>query len=464
MCRPQHSFVVLCSFAVLLALVGCGASPSRAPDPSATATPLQHLPIHGLYHDGGMDVGPLPQQPTTTAAIAADEAQLRGWLADPAGPAVIWLPERIFHGDWQIRRAVQVHGMGPGTVLQGSGQGTVLDIEADGAVIANLTITGTGNRHTQEDSAVKLRGQHNRLERLFLNRVLFGASLATCHDCQIDRVHVIGRDGIAEMRGDGIKLWESHGSTVSHCLVERSRDLVVWYSRHVTLDSNVVRGSRYGSHFMYAHDAIVRNSAVIDNVVGIFVMYSERLLVEGNVLAGARGPAGIGLGFKDSDNVTVRNNWLVGNTAGMYIDQTPRSPDKPLQIVDNVIALNSVGLRMHAQPHGVLVTGNDLHENAETAEVDGGGDATSAQWSNNYWSDYAGFDLNNDGTGDVAWQIKRLSTELTDARPTLKFLYGTAALAMLDGVARAVPVLASKLLLTDATPAMQPHKLNQVMP
>ncbi len=448
----------------LVALLGCSAPAPRTSHANETRTDVQHLPIHGLYENGKMDVGPLPQQPTTTVAVAHDEQQLRTWLADPAGPPEIWLPQQVFHGDWQIRRNVHLHGMGPGTVLQGSGTDTVLDIEADGALIDNLTIAGTGSRHTHEDSAVKLRGQHNRLTRLFLDRVLFGASLQACHDCQLDRLHVIGRDGVAEMRGDGIKLWESHGSTVSHCLVETSRDLVVWYSRHVTLDSNVVRGSRYGSHFMYAHDAIVRNSAVIDNVVGIFVMYSERLLVEGNVLAGARGPAGIGLGFKDSDDVTVRNNWLVGNTAGMYIDQTPRSPDKPLKIADNVIALNNVGLRMHAQPHGVIVTGNDLHENAETAEVDGGGDATTAEWSRNYWSDYAGFDLNHDGTGDVAWQIKRLSTELTDTRPTLKFLHGTAALATLDGVARAVPVLASKLLLSDALPAMQPHKLNQVMP
>ncbi len=456
----HHQHIIV----TLVALLGCSAPAPRTSHANETRTDVQHLPIHGLYENGKMDVGPLPQQPTTTVAVAHDEQQLRTWLADPTGPREIWLPEQVFHGDWQIRRAVQLHGMGPGTVLQGSGTDTVLDIEADGALIDNLTIAGTGDRHTHEDSAVKLRGQHNRLTRLFLDRVLFGASLQACHACQLDRLHVIGRDGVAEMRGDGIKLWESHGSTVSHCLVETSRDLVVWYSRHVTLDSNVVRGSRYGSHFMYAHDAIVRNSAVIDNVVGIFVMYSERLLVEGNVLAGARGPAGIGLGFKDSDDVTVRNNWLVGNTAGMYIDQTPRSPDKPLKIADNVIALNNVGLRMHAQPHGVIVTGNDLHENAETAEVDGGGDATTAEWSRNYWSDYAGFDLNHDGTGDVAWQIKRLSTELTDTRPTLKFLHGTAALATLDGVARAVPVLASKLLLSDALPAMQPHKLNQVMP
>ncbi len=456
----MHPLVTIGLFALLC--LGCQAHPKPMTDAGATRTMVQHLPIAGLWHDGKMDVGPLPEQPTNAVAIAQDEAQLRTMLADPMGPAEIWLAERVFRGDWQIRRTVRLHGMGPATVLEGSGTNTVVDVDANDVLLSNLIIRNTGNRHTQEDSAVKMRGARNSAVRLYLDRVLFGVSVQACHDCNVDRVHVIGRDGEAEMRGDGIKLWESHGSTVSHCLVERSRDLVVWYSRHVTLDGNVVRGSRYGSHFMYAHDAIVRNSAVIDNVVGIFVMYSERMQVEGNVLAGARGPAGIGIGFKDSDNVTVQGNWLVGNTAGMYVDQTPRSPDKPLRIVGNVVALNGVGLRMHAQPHGVFITGNDLHENAETAEVDGGGDATTAQWSGNYWSDYAGFDLDNNGTGDVAWQVKRLSTELTDMRPTLKFFYGTAALATLDGVARAIPVLASKLLLSDPLPAMQPHKLHEV--
>lgn len=455
----------LARLAVVVTWVLCAcAPPAKVATSQTPRTRLQDLPIAELHGRPGFDVGPRRIAIPASANVAHDEQQLRTWLDDPLGPVDIWLPEQVFRGDWQIRRTVHLHGSGPGTVLQGSGTSTVIDVQAEGSSLENFRVVGTGNRHTQEDSAVKLRGRANRIERLFLDRVLFGASLQMCHDCQIERVHVVGRDGEAEMRGDGIKVWESHGSTVRHCLVERSRDLVVWYSRHVTLDGNVVRDSRYGTHFMYAHDAVVRNSAVVDNVVGIFVMYSERMHVEGNVLAGARGAAGIGLGLKDSDDVRVTGNWLVGNTAGLYLDQSPRSADRPLRVSGNVVALNHIGMRMHAQPTGVYMTGNDLYENAETAEVDGGGDATSAVWSRNYWSDYAGFDLDGDGTGDVAWQIKRLSTELTDSRPMLKLLRGTAALATLDGVARAVPVLASKLLLSDPLPAMKPHNLGRVMP
>jgi nitrous oxidase accessory protein len=434
---------------LVVVALGCASALREPATPGVLAQPNR----------GQVDAGPVDRDVPAGASVPRDEDELRQWLADPDGPSDIWLPARVWHGDWTIRRTVALRGTGAGTVLQGTGTGTVVDVEADDATVENLTIAGSGSRHTSEDGAIRMRGRRNRLSRLFLRRTLFGASLEACADCRAERIHVLGREGVLDARGDGIRLWEAHGSVVEHCLVEGTRDLVVWYSRHATLDGNVVRGSRYGTHFMYAHDAAVRNSTVLGNTVGIFVMYSARVLVEGNVLAGAHGAAGVGLGFKDSDSVTVRSNWIVGNTTGMYLDQTPRRPEEPLRIKGNVVALNSVGFRMHSQPRGVHIVSNDLHQNGDAVQVDGGGDATTAEWARNYWSDYAGFDLDGDGTGDVAWHVKRLSSELTDAHPSLKLLRGTAALVALDAVARAVPVLTSRLLLSDPMPVMKPHLL-----
>lgn len=448
---PLRSLLVLAGVAATAAGCAVSAEPGVAKD-------LSRLPIEGLLTLGRLDVGPVAADKPAGFAEPSDEAELRRWLAQSDGPARIWLSARTWHGDWQIHRPVELRGAGPGTLLQGSGTGTVVDLQGARCVLANLTIRGTGTRHTTEDAAVRAKGHGHRLERLHLQHVLFGATLGECKDCVIERLHVQGTAGDAEMRGDGIKLWESHGSTVRHCLVEQVRDLVVWYSRHVTLDGNVVRGSRYGSHFMYAHDAVVRRSAVIDNVVGIFVMYSARLRIEGNVLAGARGAAGVGLGFKDSDDITVQGNWLVANTVGSYLDTTPRTPDQPVRLTGNVLALNQVALRFHAQPHGVHLSGNDFVQNAEVAQVDGGGDATTAEIEANFWSDYAGYDLDGDGVGDVAHEIRRLSAALTDANPPLQLFRGTAALASLDAIAQAVPVLPSRRLLIDPRPRMQSHQ------
>jgi nitrous oxidase accessory protein len=87
------------------------------------------------------------------------------------------------------------------------------------------------------------------------------------------------------------------------------------------------------------------------------------------------------------------------------------------------------------------------------AEVEGGGDAMGVHFENNHWSDYAGYDLNGDGRGDVAFEVKQLSGELTDAHPTLKFFEGTASMGIVDAIAHAVPVLAAHRMLVDESPA-----------
>ncbi len=433
-----------------LCLPACALQPP-AHDVAAATWPVMGLP------QAAASVGPHPQPRPAGATEVRDETHLQQLLADPQGPAVLWLGPRAWHGDWVIRRSVTLVGAGPATVMQGSGTATVIDAEGSGITIENLVITGTGGRHTQEDAACKLRGSALHLRHTELRHVLFGAVVAGCKDCTVEANFITGRTGDAELRGDGIKLWSADGGRVLGNRVEDVRDVVVWYSNHVIVHNNVVIRSRYGCHFMYAHDCELTDSALVDNTVGIFVMYSAHLRIAGSVLAGARGPAGVGLGFKDSDDIEVVGNYLVRNTVGSYFDSTPRSAEHPVLLRDNVLAINDIALRWHAQPQGVTLRGNDFVGNPETVEVDGGGDATTAKFDGNFWSDYAGYDLDGDGWGDVDHLQKQLSSSLTEARPVLKFFRGTAALAVIDTLARAVPVLATKLLLRDAKPAMRPQ-------
>jgi nitrous oxidase accessory protein len=181
-------------------------------------------------------------------------------------------------------------------------------------------------------------------------------------------------------------------------------------------------------------------------------MYSLRLEIERSVLAGARGAAGVGLGFKDSDAVVVRGSWLVANTAGIYFDNTPRTPNDPVVVEGNLLALNEVGMRFHALSGGQSLRRNEFRNNAVLVEVDGGGDALSADARGNCFSDYEGYDLDGDGVGDVPHEVRALSSQLTESRPSLKLLDGTAAMALLDAVARAVPVFTSKKLFVDPAP------------
>ena len=394
---------------------------------------------------------------TVSTQLANDDA-LRALLADPVGPSVVDVPAGVHRGDWIIRRSVTLRGA-PGAVLEGTGAGTVVSVEADDVLLDNLVIRHSGRRNTTEDAGIKAKGRRVRITDVRVEQTLFGILLHECRDCTLERDHVTGEGDDTEVRGDGIKLWESHGSIVRRCVIERSRDLVVWYTRGALLEGNVVRRSRYGSHFMYAHDAIVRDSRFEDDVVGVFVMYSMRLRVENNVMAGARGAAGVGLGFKDSDGVEVRGNWLVANTTGSYLDNTPRTEKDPVTFAGNVLALNDVALRLHSSEKGLRLHGNDFRDDAVVIEVDGGGNALRVDVQGNHFSDYEGYDLDRDGVGDVPYEVKALSSELTEAHPSLKFFHGTAAMGVIDAVAHAVPVLSAKRLLVDPQPQMNGIKV-----
>jgi nitrous oxidase accessory protein len=399
--------------------------------------------------------GPRDQAPPLGATIAHDEAELARLVGDPAGPRDVWLDARTYRTSLVVKRPVAIHGR-RGARLTGPGQGTVVSLEADDALLEDVAIDGAGPRHTTEDAAVRAKGNRIVVRRVLADRTLFGISLEQCRACVVEGSLVRGADVVEAMRGDGIKLWEAHDSIVRRNRVDAARDVVVWYSRKVLLSENVVTGCRYGTHFMYAHDSHVERSRMEGDVVGIFVMYSARLSASDNVITGAHGAAGIGIGFKESDAVRLDRNVLAGNTTGVYLDRTPRAVAETVHFDGNVFGANDVAMRFHSSGEGAIFRGNTFKENRALVEVEGGGDALGMKFERNYWSDYDGYDLDGDGFGDLRFEHRQLSSELEQTRPAIAFFRGTLAIGMVDAVSRAFPLLSSRMLLVDERPAMKP--------
>jgi len=398
-------------------------------------------------------VGPIAHEPPPGATIARDEGHLQQLIAD--GPAEIWLDAKTYHTELLVRRTVAIHGRN-GAALEGPHRGTVVSIIANDVVLDNIAVRGSGSAVVGEDTGVRMRGERNILRHALVEDTLFGVTLEQCTFCVIEDSHVRGRDIFIVYRGDGIKLWESHDTVVRRNLVERVRDIVVWYSRRTLCEDNIVRDSRYGTHYMYSHDSTVRRSRLVDNVVGVFVMYSARLTVEHNLLAGARGGAGMGVGFKESDGVAVHDNTIAANTVGLFLDRSPLDPAQHVTIRDNDILLNQIGIRLHGDNLGVSFLENDIMNNASLVDIESGGDATKLEFDRNHFSEYAGYDLNGDGLGDIPFTFERLSSELAYDHPQIEFMHGTVAMTLVDVVSRAFPLLAPRVILVDKRPSMRP--------
>ena len=104
---------------------------------------------------------------------------------------------------------------------------------------------------------------------------------------------------------------------------------------------------------------------------------------------------------------------------------------------------------------------NSFVDNEEQMALAGGGRPGNNAWTvdgvGNYWSNYAGFDADDDGLGDIPYVSQRLFEELTRREPTLRlFLYSPATDA-LDFAARAFPVVRPQPKLEDSAPLMAPR-------
>ena len=398
--------------------------------------------------------GPVERPCPAGVAVARDAQAFSAALADETAPEV-WVAGLI-HGDFSASRTLRLHGC-EHAVIDGTRTATVLKLHGDDVLVEDLTLRGSGERTSSEDGALKVSGERVIVRRVRAEDTLYGVALEQCHACVLEHSAIHGRLIEHNQRGDGVKLWEAHGSMVRDLLVEDVRDVVVWYSRHVTLERNTIVRGRYGTHFMYAHDSVVRDSTLRDNVVGVFVMYCTRVTIEGNVLAGAKGPAGMGIGFKEADDVTLTGNQLVANTVGVFLDLTPRNPDKRAHFEGNLFALNRCAVRAHSPERGATFIHNDFTSNDSQVETDGNSDALTVRFEHNTWDGYAGYDLNGDGEGDVAYVTKAPSSELREAYPTLRYFHGSVAMALYDAMAEALPYFGAKVMFTDPTPAMRPH-------
>src|SRR5262249_4339597 len=101
-------------------------------------------------------------------------------------------------------------------------------------------------------------------------------------------------------------------------------------------------------------------------------------------------------------------------------------------------------------------TDNVFAGNGAHVRVDGDRELGGARFEGNAFDDYAGFDLDDDGFGDVPYELRALSAELVAHYPALPFFRGRPAPAVTDAAGRLFPLSPPALVMRDARPRMEP--------
>ncbi|MBL9077275.1 MAG: nitrous oxide reductase family maturation protein NosD [Planctomycetes bacterium] len=392
--------------------------------------------------------------PPAGIAVPADADLQAAVDAAPVGATLVLAPGE-YRGPVTISRPL--HLWGPPTARLRADDGSTLRVVADRVTIEGVTVVGGGQRFDRMDGGVHLQGQDLTLRGITVRDALFGILVERCVRATIVGNTVVGT-GLPAMglRGDGIRLWETTDSRVADNVVTDSRDVVVWYSSRNRLERNRVERSRYGTHFMYSHENVVEDSRYVGNEVGVFVMYSRDITLRRNLLARSGGAAGIGIGLKEAGNVAVEDNWLLANTTGVYVDQSPLDPAHTNRYLRNVVRFAETAISLHSGQQRSEFTDNQFRDNGAVVKVGGQGDALGCTFAGNHYDGYRGYDLDGDGRGDVPFEFRRLSTQLEGRYPELALLHGAPAMAMVDLVGEVMPLFQPRQLLRDAAPRMRP--------
>ncbi|NIA02810.1 MAG: nitrous oxide reductase family maturation protein NosD [Planctomycetia bacterium] len=386
--------------------------------------------------------------------MAENRLPLQPLIDEAEEGAVLLLEPGTYAGPILIDKPLTLDGKGKVTIDAG-GKGSVIVLDTDGAIVRNLHLTNSGESHNDIDSGVQIRGNFNVVSDNIIDNCLFGVDLQQSDSNIVRRNTISSKPFELGTRGDAIRLWYSFENKVIGNTIHDSRDTVVWYSANNTISGNTTYDSRYSLHFMYSRFNLVEDNNYYNNTVGIFLMYSDGVVIRNNTIAHASGPTGVGIGFKETSGVTVEGNKILYCASGLYIDVSPFQPDTINTFSNNLIAYNGIGIRFLNDWTGNEFRANRFIDNLTQVVVSSGMTANRNLWEGNHWSDYEGFDEDQNEIGDTAYELYVYADRIWKDLPYAQFFKGSPLLEVMDFLERLAPFTEPHILVRDETPVKQ---------
>lgn len=377
--------------------------------------------------------------------------------AAPRGSTII-LPTGLYKGPIVIRGPLTVIGEN-GATIDGGGRGSVVTIGGDDVVFRGFAVRNSGREVTEEAAGITVTGNRHRIESNDIRNVYFGIHVGDGSHVLVNGNRIVPGERHGARPGHGISAWHLRDSEFSGNAIADARDgIYLSFTDRLLVAGNTVTRCRYGLHSMYSQHARFENNDVTANLLGAALMMSDRLVLKGNRIREHRdGAAAYGVLLKDIGDLIADDNQITSNRIGIYAESVPSDPSREAVFTRNLIAGNEVGLALQSTA-ALTLTGNRIAENLADVRPLGRQLSAGMRWTRegrgNSWGGYRGYDADGDGIGDVPHRVEDAMDALVRRNPLIQaFLYTPAHLA-LEAAARMFPLYRQPPVLVDERPLM----------
>ena len=368
--------------------------------------------------------------------------------------ATIKLPAGNYMGSIVINRPLSIIAKEEGVRIDGENSGRVITINSSDVTLKNLTITNSGNRMDNLDSAIFINGvKRVTIGHCKLLNSLYGIDMKMVEDSLIEGNYISSKNVDITLRGDALKIWYSHNNRIKNNTIEKTRDVTLTYSHNNILENNTFLHNRFATHISLSKNNVLKANHYKYNSVAIMLMGVKDTKILKNSINSSTGAAGIGVVLKGTKNLLFENNVVRYNAEGLFVDAKATEEGMQRYIKGNDISYNKEAIHFHAVIQNNTIRHNRFVGNIDDIVKDTEGALTRRNTvEKNYWDRYSGFDKNRDNIGDSPHQIYQHADQLWHYNPKVKFFYGSPLMTLLNFMSELAPFVAPVLLLEDTKP------------
>ncbi|MAT53462.1 MAG: nitrous oxide reductase [Saprospirales bacterium] len=370
-------------------------------------------------------------------------------LANPCDTVLVQ-SGTYYENNIEINKDLTLIGEGM-PVVDGKEQGEIFTVENKYFYIEGFRIQNVGRSYVEDRAGIRIRKstqftiRNNEFDEAF-----FAIYLQNSSKGLIEGNHISAHSLEEANSGNAIHAWYCSYLEIANNVVKGNRDgIYLEFVDNSLIHNNLSQDNiRYGLHFMFSDDDSYYDNEFVDNGAGVAVMYSKNIVMQRNVFRDNWGAASYGLLLKDIFDSEIFHNRFNQNTVGIFMETSNR-----LKIQQNEFSENGWAVKMSGGNQTNILSKNNFLHNTFNLSVHSAG--TDNVFSSNYWSDYAGYDLDKDGVGDVPHRPMKLFSYVVSSTPEAMVLLRSLFIDLLNFSEKVSPIFTPENVI-DETPLMTP--------